>query len=162
MRPRTLRRRGRFYHRKRNRWRLNLALALIGVALAGFVAVNMRAGPPLPGPADVMAKRFAAPAPTTHAPALIAPAELGSTKLASTASAPVSAPPLRPGRPNALVAGPAPDANRRGFDGAGARLGVPTVRDVNVMEPAPVPRPLAQRSPTPPEGCKTCGDDVPF
>jgi hypothetical protein len=30
------------------------------------------------------------------------------------------------------------------------------------MERATVTTSLAQRSPTPPEGCKTCGDDVPF
>jgi hypothetical protein len=139
-----------------------LALALVGVALAGFVVVDMTAGPP-PGPAEDTAKRIAAaPAATTHASAQIAPAELGSTTLAATASAPVSAPPFRSGRPSSLVAGPAREADRRSFDGAGARSGAPTVRDANVMERATVPTSLAQRSPTPPEGCKTCGDDVPF
>jgi hypothetical protein len=159
MRPRTLRRRGQFYHRKRSHWRRNLALALVGVALAGFVVVGMRAGPP-PGSSEDTAKptAAAAPAATTHASAQIAAAELGSTALAATASAPLPASPLRPGRPRSLVAGPAREANQRGFDGAGA----PAVRDANVMERATVPTSLAQRSPTPPEGCKTCGDDVPF
>jgi hypothetical protein len=160
MRPRTLRRRGQFYHRKRSHWRLNLALALIGVALVGFVVVDMRAGSPPPAPAEDTAKQIAAL--TTHAPAQTAPAELGSAALAATASAPVSAPPRRPGRPSALVAGSAHDANRRGVDAAGAGLGGPTVRDVDVTERAPVARPLPPGSPKPPEGCKTCGDDVPF
>jgi hypothetical protein len=152
MRPRTLHRRGQFYRRRRSHWRLNLALVLIGAALAGFVVLDMRVGGPAPGPEDT-AKRIAAPAPT--------------------ALAAISAPPPRPGQPGALVAGPAPDrrvpseirANRRAFDGAGARLGVTTVRDEKAIEPAPVPRtpaPSVMRSPTPPEGCKTCGDEVPF
>jgi hypothetical protein len=143
MRPRTLRRRGRFYRRKRSHWRLNLSLVLVGVALAGFVVVGMRAGAPAAGPAEVTAKRIAALAP----------------------------PPL----PDLVtrVAGPAPDrrvhaairASRRDFD-AGARLGVSTVRTVKVRERAPVPRTLVQpvvlRSPSRPDGCKACGEDVPF
>src|SRR5215472_4700273 len=167
MRPRTLRRRGRFYHRKRSHWRFNLALALIGVALAGFVVADMRAGAPGAGPAEDASKRIATPALATRA--RTAPAELGSTALAYTASAPVSALP-RPGR-TSVVAGLAPGrrvhgethANRRDFDGAGARLGVSTVR--GVMARSPVPRtlvPMVMRSPTRSEGCRTCADQVPF
>lgn len=161
MRPRTLRRRGRFYHRKRSRWRLTLALALIGVALAGLVVVDITAGPTPPEQAQDTAKRIAAaPSPKTNASAQAAPAELGS--LAAAASAPISAAPLRPGRPGSLVARPARDANRRSFDSAGARSGAPAVRDASVIGRATIPTSLAQRSPASPEGCKTCGDEVPF
>ena len=160
MRPRTLRRRGPFYHRRRSRWRLNLTLGIIGVALAGFVVVDMTAGPPLSRPSEDTAKRIAAPAP--HAPAQTAPAELGSTTLVVAAAAPVPAGPPRPGRPIALVAGPASDVHRHGFAAAAGRLGAPNVGDVNGPERAPAPKPLAQRPAAPPEGCKTCRDDVPF
>lgn len=154
MRPRTLRRRGRFYHRKRGRWRLSLALALIGVALAGFVVVDLTAGPPLPGPAQETSNPIAASALTTHAPARATSVELGSTKPVPSASAPVSTSSFRRGRSGFPIAGPARDANRRGFDAA-ARLDARPARDVNAAERVPVPQPLAQRAQTPP-------DDVPF
>jgi hypothetical protein len=156
MRPRTLRRRGRFYRRKRSHWRFNLALVLSGVALVGFVVVNMGPGPP--APADDMAKPITAPAPA-YGPMRTDLAEHGSTMLASTTSAPITAPPPRPRRGHSEIR-----ANRRDFDGAGARVGVSTVGHVNLMERAPVPRtfvPMVMRSPPRSEGCKTCGD-VPF
>jgi hypothetical protein len=157
MRPRTLRRRGRFYRRKRSHWRLNLALVLSGVALVGFVVVNMGAG--APAPASDMAKPITAPAPA-YGPARTDLAEHGSTMPASTASAPISAPPPRPRRVHSEIR-----KNRREFDGARARVGVSTVRNVNLLERAPVPRtfvPVVMRSPPRTEGCKACGYEVPF
>jgi hypothetical protein len=166
MRPRTLHRRGGFYHRKRSHWRLNLALVLIGAALAGFVVAGMRAEGPVPGPAEDTAKQIAAAAPTTHAPARTAPADRGSTTLVTAASAPISAKPPRPGRPGSLVvAERSPDANWRNFGGVGARSGLSTVRDAKVKERAPGPGMLVgavMPSPAQAERCKTCGDEVPF
>ena len=154
MRPRTLRRRGTFYHRRRSHWRLNLALGIIGVALAGVIVVDILAWPPA-GSATDPAKRIATLA-ATHAPARNAAPVLGATTLALAASAPLATPP-RPARSGSQVGGLALDAHRRDIDGGDARLGAPTVRDASATARAPVPTtPAGADSPA------QSSDEVPF
>ncbi len=92
MRTHTLPGRGRFYRRRRSHWKLNVALALISVALAGFVVFDVTelAGPPVPRTANDGAAR-PAPAPTKRAPTLTAPAERGSRRTAQASAAPAPA-----------------------------------------------------------------------
>ena len=99
MRARTFRRRGRFYRRRRSRWRLNVALVVISVALVGFVVFDVRqlAGPPASGLADDAAMRRAATAPMS-ARSLAAELGPGRPTLGSTPPAPIAAalsPPAR-------------------------------------------------------------------
>lgn len=153
MRPRTLRRRGTFYHRKRSHWRLNLALGLIGVALAGVVVVDILAWPQASGPAEDAAKRTAAA--EAHAPVQTVPAASPPTKLALAASAPISP---RPRKPDSQVAGPAPNAGQRALDASGASFGAPGVHDVKI-EDAPVQR-APERAVT--DSPSPSADEVPF
>jgi hypothetical protein len=143
--------------------RRNLALLLVGGALAGFVVVGMGARAPAPWPADDTARPLAAAASASGGPARTARSAPGSTAQAFAAAAPTSTL-SRQDRPGALAAVAAPDrrghgdgrAGRREILAASARSGAPDISDVKLVERAPAPRSAVA------EGCKTCGDEVPF